>query len=132
VAFLRRVLYLDALRSGVAGLALLSVPRFWLVDLFDQPAYPDYALVRILGFALLSLALLMVLVGHRVEEVWWWSWAFVALELGRAVVTTLHALFGLSAQTGALLWWLVAAVSWVFVAGYVWGLARAGSEAPPR
>jgi hypothetical protein len=131
VSFLRGVLYLDALRSGVAGLALLSVPRFWLVDLFGQPLYPDYAYVRILGLVLVALALLMVLVGHRVEEVWWWSWAFVALDVGRAAVATLHAAFGLPEGAGALLWWLVAGVSLLFATGLVWGLARAGSEAPP-
>ena len=131
MSFLRGILYLDALRSGLAGLALLSLPKLWLVDLFDQPLSPDYAFVRILGLALLALALLMVLVGHRIEEFWWWSWAFVLLDVGRAGVAATHAAFGLPEGAGALLWWLVAGVSLLFAAGLLWGLARAGTEAPP-
>lgn len=131
MALLRRILYLDALREAVAGVALLGFPGVLLIELFDQPPYGDYALVRILGFALLAMAMLMVMVGHRVEELWWWSWAFVVLEVGRAAIATLNALIGLPPGAGALLWWLIAGVSWLFAGGLLWGLARAGTEAPP-
>jgi hypothetical protein len=131
MALLRRILYLDALREALVGVALLGFPAFLLIDLFDQPPYGDYALVRILGFALLALAMLMVLVGHRVQELWWWSWAFVVLEVGRAGIATLNALIGVPPGAGALIWWLIAATSWLFAAGLLWGLARAGNEAPP-
>jgi hypothetical protein len=132
VSLLRRVLYLDALRSALAGATLLAFPRLLLVDLFGQPPDPDYGFVRILGVASIAMAMLMVLVAHRVEEVWWWSWAFVVLELGRTAVATVNAAFGLPQGAGALLWWLIAVVSLLFAAGYLWGLARAGAEAPPR
>ncbi|HEV3474505.1 MAG TPA: hypothetical protein VG602_03985 [Actinomycetota bacterium] len=131
MALLRRVLYLDALREAVVGVALLGFPGTLLIELFDQPPYGDYAFVRILGLASLVLAMLMVLVGHRVQEVWWWSWAFVVLEVGRAGLASLNALIGLPPGAGALVWWLNAGVSWLFAAGFLWGLARAGAEKPP-
>lgn len=131
VAILRRVLYLDALRSALAGAILIAFPRMLLVDMFDQLPVPDYGFVRILGVASIAMAMLMVLVAHRVEEVWWWSWAFAVLEIGRAVVATVNAVFGLPQGGGALLWWLIAGVSLVFTAGLLWGLARAGVERRP-
>ena len=130
VALLRRVLYLDALVRFLGGLALIFIPRLLMVDVAGQRAYPDYTLVREAGVASIALALLMVLVGHRVRELWWWAWAFVVLEGGTAIVQTLRAAFG--PPEGAAAWWAFAAVSWVFTFGFLIGIARAGTEAPPQ
>jgi hypothetical protein len=127
---LRRVLYLDALLSALLGLALAMAPGFAIVTVLGQPAAPDWALVRILGISLFTVALLMVLVAQRVEELWWWSWAFVIQGVGVAVVSTLHPLFGLPQGAASWPWWLLAAVVWALVLGYLWGLARAGIERP--
>jgi hypothetical protein len=127
---LRRVLYLQALASTVSAVALIGFPRFLLVTLLAQPEYPDYAWVRLLGVAALSLALLMVLVAHRAEDLWWWSWAFVVGTAGAAAVLTLHAAFGLPAGAAAWAWWIAAVVAWGFGAALVWGLSRAGLERP--
>jgi hypothetical protein len=131
VALLRRVLYLYALFGSVIGVALVAFPRFLLVDLLGQPGYPDYAWVRLVGTHSLGLTLLVVVVAQRVEELWWWCWAFVAVTFGTAAVTTLHAAFGL--PSGAAVWpWLVVAVlSWLIAFGLVWGIGRAGVERPP-
>ena len=96
----------------------------------DQPAYPDDALLRLLGVSGFVLALLMVLVGHRIEELWWWSWAFVILEAGGAAVATFHALLGLPVEAAAWPWWLMGGLSWLFTLGLLWGLARTGIERP--
>jgi hypothetical protein len=130
VAFLRRVLYLDALTLAVAGLALVATPRFTLEDVLSQPSVPDDAFLRVLGVCMVTLAMVMVLVGHRVAELWWWCWAFVALEGGTASVATLHAAFGLPGGTAAWPWWALAVGSWAFAGAFLWGLARAGVEAP--
>jgi hypothetical protein len=130
VAILRRVLYLDALLSAVLGLALAVAPGFVIVTVFGQPGAPDRALIRLLGISLFTVALLMVLVAHRLEELWWWSWAFVIQGVGVAVVSTLHALFGLPARAASWPWWLLAAVVWALVLGYLWGLARTGMDRP--
>jgi hypothetical protein len=128
---LRRVLYLTALIWGTAGILLIAVPRFLLVTLFGQPVYQDYAWVRIGGIDALALALLAVLVAHHLEQAWWWTWAFVLVAAGEAIVATLNALFGAPPEAGLWLWWLFAAGQWALAAGLVYGLARAGAERPP-
>lgn len=131
MAILRRVLYLDALVSAVIGLALAAAPGWAFEDLFGQPPAPDTAIHRLAGVAAFSLALLMVLVGHRVEDLWWWCWAFVVLEVGAAAVGTLQAAFGLPDRAAAWPWWGLGIGSWLFAGAFLWGIARAGAEAPP-
>ena len=128
---LRRILYLTALIWGVAGVLLIAVPRFLLVTVFAQPVYVDYAWVRIGGIDAVALALLAVLVAHHVEQAWWWSWAFVVVAAGEALVATLNALFGAPPGAGLWLWWLFAGGQWALAAGMVYGIGRAGAERPP-
>jgi hypothetical protein len=132
MAFLRRVLYLDALVKAVAGLTLIAVPRLVLVTLLGQPAYAHYGWVRLTGIHALSLSLLMVLVAHRIEDLWWWSWAFVVLMVGTATVLTLQAAVGLPPNTSSVMWWGAAGIGWGFTGGLLWGLGRAGMERPPN
>jgi hypothetical protein len=132
VSLLRRVLYLDALLNFALGVALIALPRFVLVDVFGQPLYPDYAFVRVFGAAALALAMLEVLVGQRVEELYFWGWTFVIFEGLRAAILTLHVLFGLPEAAGALMWWLGAGVRWAVAFGLVLGIGRAAAEARPR
>lgn len=128
---LRRVLYLHALVASLGGLLLAVAPRFALVTLFGQPAYPDYALVRVAGIALVTLAMLQVVLAHHLEETWWWAWAF-ALESGAvALVLTLHAAFGLPDGAAAWPWWGFAAITWALGFGTLWGMQRAAQEKPP-
>ena len=126
---LRRVLYLDALLTALSSVGLLAAPG-WFLDVLGQPAVADEAWLRLLGVAGFVLALLMVLVAHRAEELWWWCWAFVIVEVGSAAVASLHLLLGLPGGTAAWPWWAVAGVSWLFAGGFLWGIARAGTEAP--
>jgi hypothetical protein len=129
VAVLRRVLYLDALVSAVVGLALAAVPGWVFETLLSQPRAADVAIHRLAGVASFTLALVMVLVGHRIEELWWWCWAFVVLEVGAAAVATLHAAFGLPSGAEAWPWWALGIGSWAFAGAFLWGIARAGNEA---
>lgn len=129
MSLLRRVLYLDALFNAALGVGLIALPRFLLVDLFGQPLYPDYAFVRVFGAAALALAMLEVLVGQRVEELYFWCWTFVIFEAARAAILTLHVLFGLPEGAGAFMWWLGAGVRWAVAFGLVLGIGRAASEA---
>jgi hypothetical protein len=129
MALLRRLLYLDASISALVGVALVAIPRFVLVTLLGQPEPPDQAIVRLLGVASVVLAMFMVMIAHRVEDLWWWCWAFVALEASAAAVATLHAAFGLPPGAAALPWWTLGLGSWAFAFGFLWGIARAGTEA---
>jgi hypothetical protein len=131
VAILRRVLYLDALVFAVVGLALAAAPGWVFEDLLAQPPAAETAIHRLAGVASFTLALLMVLVGHRVEELWWWCWAFVVLEVGAAIVGTLHAVVGLPTGAAAWPWWTLGIASWAFAGAFLWGIARAGAQAPP-
>jgi hypothetical protein len=128
VSLLRRLLYLHALVSAVAGVALVAAPR-WLMELLEQPGSVDHAWLRLLGVNGLVLALLMVLVGHRAEELWWWSWAFVILDVGTGAVAGLHAAVGLPQDSVAWPWWVGAVAGLGFAGGLVVALARAGTEA---
>ena len=136
---LRRVLYLQALVSFVLGAALAALPRFTLVTVSQQIPYEEYAWVRIVGIQLLAAAMFAVLVAQRVEDLWFWGWAF-------AVPTALAFLvFGVNAAIGPdcatidgvgvcpdlVLWWVMAAITGGFSAAFVFALARAANEAAP-
>ncbi len=76
------------------------------------------------------LALLMVLVAQRLEDVWWWAWAFVVLEAGTGTVFFLHALLGLPDGVAAWSWWVLACVNGAMAALLLVGLgARRPGEA---
>jgi hypothetical protein len=130
VRVLRRFLYLAAAVNAVVGLALAAVPKFVTKTIFSQVPYPEYAWVRIAGVEAFGLALLQVLVAQRAPEAWWWSWAFVIVEGLTAVIAALNAVLGLTTDSSAVLWWLIAAVNAVFTAGLVWGLGRTAQERP--
>jgi hypothetical protein len=126
---LRRALQAFAAIWAVCGVALILVPRWVLVDLFDQPASPDYAYVQVAGAASITLAMLAVMVSRR-EDAWWWSTAFAIATALCATITALHAAIGLPEDASALLWWLFAAVSIVLTAWLLLGLTRASQEHP--
>jgi hypothetical protein len=131
VQLLRRVLLLQALVWAVCGAAIAIAPRFVLVTLFDLPEAPDLGYVRVAGVLSFSLALLMVLISRRLEELWWFAWAFVIAAAGTAIVAALNALFGLPEGASPLLWWLFAGASTAFTIGLLMGLARVGTERSP-
>src|SRR5918992_3249222 len=94
MALLRRVLYWQATLWAVSGLLQIVAPRWLLETVFRQTASLDLAFVRAVGIMAVGLALLMVLVAQRIEEVWWWAWAFALTDAALATLAALHALFG--------------------------------------
>jgi hypothetical protein len=127
---LRRTLYLQAAVWGAFGLALAVGPRFFLVTVFDQPHPQEYAWLRLFGVQSITLAMMMVLVAHRIQELWWWSWAFAFMTAFTATVVVLNAAFGLSPNQPGLLWWLFSAVALGFSLGLLYGLFVASREQP--
>ncbi len=127
---LRRTLYVQAGVWAFAGLSLLIAPEFVLVTIFGQPAYQEFAWQRIVGLQALGLAMLMILVAHRIEEIWWWSWAFALVTTAMAAVTLLNVAFGLGPHQAAGLWWLLSAIFVVFALGLLFGLYAASQEQP--
>ena len=125
---LRRALYLEAAVWAIVGVALAAAPRFVVVSVFGQPEPAEPAWFRVIGLQAFGLALLMVLVGHRARELWWWSWAFALTTVGMAVVAVLHAAFGLAPGQSGALWWTFAAVTAVFALGLLYGLYLTARE----
>ncbi len=126
---LRRALQAFAAIWAGSGVALILVPSWVLVTLFDQPAYPDYTYVRIAGATSLTLATLAVMVSRR-EDAWWWSTAFAIATGLCATITLFHALLGVPDGASSLLWWLFAGTSITLTAAFVVGLTRASQEHP--
>jgi hypothetical protein len=126
---LRRALQAFAAIWAVSGVLLIVLPRWLLVDVFRQPAYPDYAYVQIAGAAAIPLALLAVLVSRR-DDAWWWSTAFAIVTALSATIAALHAAVGLPDGANALLWWLFAAVSAGLTGWLLLGVTRASQEHP--
>jgi hypothetical protein len=127
---LRRMLRAQAVVWALAGSAVAVAPSLVLVTIFNQVPYPDYAYVRVSGVMAIGFALLAILVSQRLEDVWWWAWAFAITDAGVATVTALNALVGKPPASGAGLWWLFAAVNAALAAGLLVGLNRSGDENP--
>lgn len=129
---LRRSLYLQAAVWAVAGVALAVVPRFVLSTVFRQHVPIEPAWLRIMGLQAFGLALLMVLVAHRVEELWWWSWAFALATVGSAIVAVLHAAFGVGPGESRVAWWILAGVLVAFSLSLLYGLYLTARHYEPR
>ena len=131
MVILRRALYATAAVWALSGLAIATVPHLWLVTVFDQAGYSDFAYVRFAGVEAIALALLMVVVAHHAEEAWWWSWAFVIATGAMAIVAMVNVAAGLPKESSAGLWWLIFGVNAVLGLSLLWGLAKTGTERSP-
>jgi hypothetical protein len=130
MAFLQRVLKVQAALLALAGAALALVPAQVVRDLLDQPPLVENAWLRAGGVMAIVLAMLMVLVAQRVADVWWWAWSFAALEAGTATVFVINAAFGLPPGAAAWPWWTIGALKAAFGALDLVGIAIAGREKP--
>ena len=130
MAFLQRVLKIQAALWAVFGAVLLLAPRWLLHDAFGQPPMREHAWIRAMGVMGIVLAMLMVLVAQRVTDVWWWAWSFAVLEAGTATVFVLNAAFGIPSGAAAWPWWTLGGVNVVVGALVLLGIAVAGREKP--
>jgi hypothetical protein len=131
MTLLKRVLYWQAALWALSGVALFTVPG-WLVErVLDQPPVGDDVWLRAMGGMAVVLSLLMVLVAHHVDEVWWWAWAFVILEASTAALFAVNALVSLPAGAAAWPWWLIAGANVLVGAIELVGLAKIGLERSP-
>jgi hypothetical protein len=128
VKILRRVLYWQAALWSLSGVALTLLPRPIVRGLLDQRQMPDYAWVQLVGILMFGMATLMVLVAHRIEELWWWCWSFVLTGAVISLLAFLNAVVGLPEGSSAWPWWLLAGVSALFTGGLVVGLAITGTQ----
>ncbi|HYZ12839.1 MAG TPA: hypothetical protein VFA08_04445 [Actinomycetota bacterium] len=119
----------QAVLWAIAGVALVIAPGWVTEVLFDQPPVED-AWLRAFGVASVCLAAQMVLVRRKLEELWWWSWTFVLLELGTAVVFAATALLGAPEGAPTWPWRSLALLNAALGALEVIGLAKSGTERP--
>jgi peptidoglycan/LPS O-acetylase OafA/YrhL len=131
VKLLRRVLVWQATLWAGFGLVLLIAPGWVIETVFDQPPLGEEAWLRVAGVMAIALGGVMVLVSHRVEDLWWWAWTFVLLEVGSSVVLVLNALVGVPEGAASWPWWLLAGVNAGFALIELSALARIGTERPP-
>lgn len=131
MTLLKRVLYWQAALWALSGVALFTVPG-WLVErVLNQPPVGDDVWLRALGAMAVVLSLLMVLVAHHVDEVWWWAWAFVILEASTAALFAVNALVSLPPGAASWPWWLIAGANAIVGALEVVALAKVGMERSP-
>ena len=130
MVLLRRVLQVQAALWFAGSLVLGLFPVWGLETVASQASLSEYAWIR--GSAVMGvvLSLTMVLVSRKLEEVWWWAWAFAITDAALGTVCVLNALFGPVEGSATTFWWLLAAGDVVFGAALLLGMARAGHEKP--
>lgn len=127
---LRPVLYAQAALWTGFGLLIAVSPRWLLQTVGGQPPLGDDAWARTVGVTAVVLALLMVLVAQRLDDVWWWAWAFALLEIGVGTLFVFHALLSLPSGAAAWPWWLLGAANTAFAALDLVGLGFTAQEKP--
>jgi hypothetical protein len=130
VTLLQRLLKVQAALWLVWSLATGLAPAWVLESVFGQPPLGTYVWVRAAAVMGVVLALLMVLVSQKLDELWWWSWAFAVLDVGTGTIFLLNAVFGPQEGSPAWPWWLLALVNGALGAGLLVGLGFAGQEKP--
>jgi hypothetical protein len=128
---LKRVLYWEGALLAIGGSFLALFPRWLLETVFAQPPTPD-VWVRVAGVQAMGFAMLAVVIAHRIEELWWASWAYVIVGGGIGIIAAAYALVGLPEGVSPVIWWLMTAESAAVTAALVIGLAIAGTERDPN
>jgi hypothetical protein len=129
MTLLRRTLSVGALLLVVFSIPLVIVPEPLVEGLLGQTP-TDEVWLRLLGAAGVTLAMVHVLVLRKLDELWWWTWAFVVFGTLSALIALLHAAVGLPPGSSAWPWLVYGLESAAFAVLYVAGLARAGQERP--
>jgi hypothetical protein len=124
-----------ALGVGAALLLLLSVPlvvfpQTIVEGVMGQGRVSDAVWIRLFGAGGIALALFHVLIVRKLDDLWWWCWAFVIFDALTSLIVIIHVSAGLPDGSAAWPWWLFGGTSAFFTALYVVGLAKAGQEKP--
>jgi len=127
---LRRALGLGAVLQLGLAVPLAVVPRTVVEGVMGQAPIGDVVWIRLTGAALLALALFHVLVIRKLDDLWWWCWAFVLFDGSVSVIALSHAAIGLPEGSAGWPWWVFGSIAGGFAACYLIGLALAGREKP--
>jgi hypothetical protein len=127
---LRRALGVGAFLLLLPSAPLLFLPRTIVEDVLGQTPAGDHVWIRLFGAGCLALGLFHVLIIRKLEDLWWWCWAFVVFDASVSVISLSHAAVGLPEGSAAWPWWLLGGATAAFTALYLVGLAEAGREKP--
>jgi hypothetical protein len=130
MSLLRRALGVGAVLLLLLSAPLAAVPRTMVETVMGQAQMPEDVWIRLFGAGGIALALFHVLILRKLDDLWWWSWAFVIFDGLTSLIVILHVSTGLSEGSAAWPWWMFGAISALFTALYVIGLAKAGQEKP--
>jgi hypothetical protein len=130
MSLLRRALGTGAFLLLVLSAPLVVIPRAIVESVMGQEELSVDVWTRLFGAGGIALALFHVLILRKLEDLWWWCWAFVIFDALSSVIVILHVSVGLPDGSAAWPWWLFGATSAFFTALYVVGLAKAGQEKP--
>ena len=127
---LRGALGVGAVLLVALSAPLVVIPRTIVETIMGQAPAADAVWIRLFGVAGVALALFHVLILRRLDDLWWWCWAFVIFDALIAVIALLHASVGLPEGSAAWPWWVFGVTSAVFTGVFVVGLAKTGQEKP--
>ena len=130
MSLLRRVLGVGAVLLLALSLPLVVIPSTVVEGVMGQADVSDVVWIRLFGAGGAALALFHVLVLRKLDELWWWCWAFVIFDGLTSLILITHVSAGLPDGSAAWPWWLFGATAALFAALYVVGLAKAGQEKP--
>jgi hypothetical protein len=130
MTLLRRVLTAGAFLLIVISVPLIAIPGPVVDGVMGQTRPTDDVWIRLFGTAGLTLALFHVLILRKLDDLWWWCWAFVIFDGVSALVVLLHAVVGVPVGSASWPWWAYGGGSALFTGLYLAGLARAGREKP--
>jgi hypothetical protein len=130
MTLLRRVLGVGAVVTLVLCAPLVVIPGTIVVRFMGQAQAVDDVWVRLFGAGGIALGLFHVLILRKLDDLWWWVWAFVIFDGLSSVIAIAHAAVGVPLGSSAWPWWAYGAIGVLFTALYVVGLAKAGQEKP--
>jgi hypothetical protein len=130
MSLLRSALGVGAVLLLALAAPLVVIPRTIVETVMGQGPTGDDVWVRLFGTGAVALALFHVLILRKLEDLWWWCWAFVIFDGLSAVLVIVHALVGLPEGSAAWPWWVFGGTTALVTGLYVVGLAKTGQEKP--
>ena len=130
MSLLRGALGAGAVLLLALSAPLVAIPRTIVESVMGQGSTGDEVWIRLFGTGAVALALFHVLILRKLDDLWWWCWAFVIFDGLIAVIVIIHATVGLPEGSAAWPWWVFGATSALFTGLFVVGLAKAGQEKP--
>ena len=130
MTLLRGALGVGAVLLVASSAPLVVIPRTIVETIMGQAPAPDDVWIRLFGAAGVALGLFHILILRKLDDLWWWCWAFVIFDALIALIALVHASVGLPDGSAAWPWWVFGVTSAVFTGVFVVGLAKTGQEKP--